>query len=182
MTLARIVENSVGDVAHLVSSGPSAEAFDWSTIKPSDYVLAINFAGLLCPRFNAVAAVDVSVAGTFDMYEPDVTFYTRNKGKALEGFRDVRRIKPWIRGAASSSVAFGLCVLYRLGFRQVVAIGCDLHTSGRYDHARRLVDLGLYGKDEGKDGDKKRAVVEQVAKILFLKVVFFSPTDRRVAL
>lgn len=165
--------------AYIVSSGPSAEHYDWSGLKPEDYILAVNFSGLLCPRFNAVVALDVDVPGTFSMYPTDVTFYTRNKGKALDGFTNIKRLKTMVHGAGRSGAAFGLYVLYHLGYKNVVAIGMDVHLNGRYSRAKRLIDLGLYPVEDSPKAQEKRAAVDETIKALKLNVSFFNPIFER---
>jgi hypothetical protein len=162
-------------VAYLVSSGPSAEMFDWSVVRPDDFILAVNFSGLLCPRFNAVVAIDVDREGIFGMYQKDVLFFVRNKGKAVEGFTNVKRMKTIVHGAGRSGAAFGLFVLHRLGFKNIVAVGCDTHTTGKYSHARKLIDLGLYEDKVYEGGDNKVEAVNETARTLKLNVTFFSP-------
>lgn len=163
--------------AYIVSSGPSAEQFDWSVVGPDDFVLAVNYSGALCKRFDAVAALDVTPACRFaDVYRRDVVFYTRNKGPALCGFTNVRRIKPNnIPGALHSGAAFGLFVLHHLGHRRITAVGLDIHTTGRYSHARRLIEMGLYDEADADGAASKRSHVERTIKALKLDVHFFSP-------
>lgn len=161
--------------AYIISSGPSAERFDWAIVRPEDYILAVNFAGLLCPRFDAVVALDLSFEGTFKMYAKDIPFYTRTWGPALNGFTKVRNLKPILECAHSSSLSFGLCVLKELGYDRAFAVGCDLHTTGKWTHARKLIDLGLYPEDESDGGPLKKDAVEKTAKALKMEVLFFVP-------
>lgn len=163
--------------AYLVGTGPSIDVYTWPDLKDEDYILAVNFAGLSCPRYNAFAALDTHRGGIFDVYPKDTICWTMHPRTLLSRFFNCRICMNVVKGAGCSTGAFGLCVLYWLGYRKITLIGFDSHFTGLHNHAESLKKKGLYSQRD--DHPKNRVLHNAMKKVTDalpdLQVVFWNP-------
>lgn len=140
----RIPDPKAG-TCYLIATGPSADYFDGSIIKPEDYVLVVNFAGLLVPRYDAFVALDTHRIGVFDGIYPEKTvLYTIRPRTMSRRYFNCQIFRSYVPGSACSSAAVGICVLYNFGYRKIHAIGFDTRITKWYHHSKKLIDRGLY--------------------------------------
>jgi len=164
--------------AYLVGTGPGLDAYKWEELQPEDYVLAVNFAGVSCPRYNAFAALDTHRGGVFDdVYPREAVCWTMHPRTLMGRFFNCRVFPHIVKGAGCSSGAFGLCVLYWLGYRKITVIGFDSHITKIHDHAESLIKKGLYSRRDDHPVNRviQNAVNNTIILLPGLQVVFWNP-------
>ena len=163
--------------AYLVGTGPGLDAYKWD-LSPEDYVLAVNFAGISCPRYNAFVALDTHRAGIFDdVYPADTVCYVMRPRTAMRRFFNCQMFKHYLPGSGCSSGAFGVCVLAWIGYKKITAIGFDARFTGKHSHAQSLIKKGLYSSVEhGASKVLEDAVNNTIKKVSGLEVLFWNPS------
>jgi len=138
--------------AWLVGTGPSLDTYDWNDVVDG-YIICINFAYKVVPRFNSLCVLDTHRIGLFsDLFDKGIPLYAMRARTLCKRHFNVKDTGYIIPGAGNSSSAVGLCVLWNMGFRRIHLVGFDsMHPEHpTCNHAENLIGLGCYKGDDMK--------------------------------